>query len=259
MDKVNLHKEERAMHKRVANTLRDRIEKGVYRSDQLLPTELSLSAEFNVSRHTMREALKALVVEGLIERIPGRGTNIADRSSLASTWGIKSLEELIGEFVASDVNVLYKGLVHAKQFPQVAKVFSLRKSDSMFLLRRVMGNQKGPAVVNTLFTLLKYSKKIPPELIGAKPLIGQVEEYSKIQPFRARQVASAIASDAVFAKLLDVAIGTPLLQLRRTYLGRDGRPIEHTELVCRPDRYQQSVDFMRETKQISETTSRKRQ
>jgi GntR family transcriptional regulator len=247
MGSVSSNKEEKAMHKRVANTLRDRIARGIYRSDVMLPTEISLSAEFDVSRHTMREALKALVIEGLIERSPGRGTVISTQSVLSTTWGIKSLEELIGEFVASDVNVLYKGTVHAKQFPLAAKVFSLRKNASMFLLRRVLGNEKGPAVVNTLCTLLKYSQKIPPELIGARPLIAQIEEYCQVHPARARQVASAIASDSTFAELLDVDIGTPLLHLRRTYLGQDGRPLEHTELVCRPDRYQQSVDFMRES------------
>jgi GntR family transcriptional regulator len=109
--------------------------------------------------------------------------------------------------------------------------------------------------VNTLFTLLKYSQKIPPELIGAKPLIAQIEEYCQVQPVSARQVASAIASDATLAKLLNVDIGSPLLQLRRTYLGQDGRPLEHTELVCRPDRYQQSVDFMRESNRARDKKS----
>ena len=128
----------------------------------MLPTELSLATEFDVSRHTMREALKTLVLEGLIERSRGRGTVITSRSVLSTTWGIKSLEELIGEFFeASKIDVLYKGMVHAKQHPMAAKVFSLRANASLFLLRRVMGDAKGPAVVNTLFTQLKYAEQIP--------------------------------------------------------------------------------------------------
>lgn len=197
----------------------------------------------------MRDALKTLVLEGLIERSPGRGTVIASRSVLSTTWGIKSLEELIGEFFeTSEVNVLYKGIVHAKQFPSAAKVFSLRANASLFLLRRVMGDAKGPAVLNTLFTPLKYAEQIPPELIGVKPLIAQIEEHCRVQPARARQTASAIAADATTANLLKVDVGSPLLQLRRIYLDGDDKPLESTELVCRPDRYEQSVDFMRESK-----------
>ena len=52
--------------------------------------------------------------------------------------------------------------------------------------------------------------------------------------------------DADVAKLLGVRKGTPMLTLRRTYLSHDDQPIEYTELVCRSDRYAQTVDFYRE-------------
>lgn len=236
------------MHQRVASALRERISSGAYRENAMLPPELILSSEFNVSRHTMREALKALVLEGLIERRAGRGTVVSARSGMHASWGIRSLDQLIGEFVSSSVTVLYKGVVSAHDHPEAAQIFSLRKNGSLFQLKRVMGDKRGPAVVNTLFTLVKYAQRIPEEDVGYKPLIGLVEEYCLIQSARARQVASAIPADATFARLLGVRVGTALLQLRRTYLNSDNEPIEHTELVCRPDRYQQSVDFMRDNK-----------
>jgi GntR family transcriptional regulator len=242
-------KRKKTMHQSVASTLRERISYGIYPEDGMLPPELLLSAEFNVSRHTMREALKALVLEGLIERWPGRGTMISARSSLGEIWGIKSLEELIGEFVASNINVLYKGMVSAKQFPLAAEVFSMRKSGSLFQLRRVMGNNHGPAIVNTLFTLVKYAQRLPDDFVGDKPLIGLIEEYCCVQAARARQIATAIGADARSAQLLGVRVGAPLLLLRRIYLNSDDEPIEYTELICRPDRYHQSVDFLRGRKQ----------
>ena len=236
------------MHQSVASTLRERISYGIYPEKDMLPPELMLSAEFNVSRHTMREALKTLVLEGLIERSAGRGTVVSAHSGLGGAWGIKSLEEMIGEFAASDIKVLHKGLVPAKQFPQAAEVFSMRKNGTLFQLCRVMGDDRGPAVVNTLFTLVKYAQRLPDELIGYKPLIGLIEEHCRVQTVRARQIASAIGADARTGKLLGVGVGTPLLLLRRTYVNSDNEPIEHTELFCRPDRYQQSVDFLRDRK-----------
>jgi len=235
----------KTIHQRVAATLRDRIAKGIYPEDEMMPTELSLSAEFDVSRHTMREALKTLVLEGLIERSPGRGTVISSRSALEGAWGIKSLEELIGEFVASDVTVIYKGPVQAKKHMHAAKVFGLRRTDTLFQLKRVMGHNQAPAVVNTLYTLMKYARRLPEEMIGYKPLIALIEEYCKVQPTRARQVASAMGADSTAAKLLGVRVGTPLLVLRRIFLNSENEPLQLTELICRPDRYQQSVDFMR--------------
>ena len=57
------------MYQQVANILRDRIAYGIYPKDELLPPEMLLLSEFNVSRHTIREAMRMLVGEGLIERL----------------------------------------------------------------------------------------------------------------------------------------------------------------------------------------------
>ena len=53
------------------------------------PSERDLVQRFKVARMTVRQALDALVVEGLLERVPGRGTFVAqstagERASLSS-------------------------------------------------------------------------------------------------------------------------------------------------------------------------------
>lgn len=44
------------------------------------PSERELVQQFGVARMTVRQALDALVVEGLLERVPGRGTFVAQPS-----------------------------------------------------------------------------------------------------------------------------------------------------------------------------------
>jgi GntR family transcriptional regulator len=61
-------------HKQVAAELIKRISNGEYEAGQFLPSEPELTAEFSVSRHTIRMALRALYEKGLILTQQGRGS-----------------------------------------------------------------------------------------------------------------------------------------------------------------------------------------
>lgn len=54
-----------------------KIEEGVYAPGQMIPTEAELCRHFGVSRHTVRRALSELVQEGVVYRVPGKGTFVA--------------------------------------------------------------------------------------------------------------------------------------------------------------------------------------
>jgi GntR family transcriptional regulator len=66
------------MWQQVADHVRDEILNGTYQPGQPLPSEEALSAEFGVSRPTIREGIKTLVAEGLVEVSRPRGTIVRD-------------------------------------------------------------------------------------------------------------------------------------------------------------------------------------
>jgi GntR family transcriptional regulator len=233
------------MHAETARVLRDRIATGIYQVNELLPPEVLLAAEFNLSRHTVRAAMKALVDEGLIERQPGRGTVVSPRKP-GGTWGVKSINDLIGEFNESQIVVLKKGSVLVKTCPDVIPIFKLRANASVFSIERVISTKDGPMALNRLYTHPRYAVRLPADKIGYTPLIELIEEHCRVEAVRTRQVATALAATPHMATMLGIRPGSPLLALRRTYLDRDDEPIEYTELLCRPDRYEQKVDFLRE-------------
>src|SRR6266566_7551193 len=67
-----------SMWQQVADHVRDEILNGTYQPGQPLPSEEALSAEFGVSRPTIREGIKTLVAEGLVEVSRPRGTIVRD-------------------------------------------------------------------------------------------------------------------------------------------------------------------------------------
>nr|HPR08597.1 GntR family transcriptional regulator [Denitromonas sp.] len=65
----------------IKRDLKTAIEDGELSEGAQVPTELELMASYGVSRHSVRQALRDLEVEGYVERNPGRGTFVTPARS----------------------------------------------------------------------------------------------------------------------------------------------------------------------------------
>ncbi len=60
----------------IAQRLIEAIEAGEFAIGDLLPTEMELAAQYGVSRHTMREAVRELISRGMVSRRQDVGTRV---------------------------------------------------------------------------------------------------------------------------------------------------------------------------------------
>ena len=87
---------ETPLYRRVVDALRDDIASGRAAVGDRLPTEDALCRRFGVSRHTVREGLRALREEGLVASRQGAGTTVVRRAARPLyTYSIASIEELL--------------------------------------------------------------------------------------------------------------------------------------------------------------------
>lgn len=66
--------------RRIASDIQKQIDDGKLAPGEQLPTEISLSKQFSVSRFTIRQALASLERQGLVQIEHGRGIFVAERS-----------------------------------------------------------------------------------------------------------------------------------------------------------------------------------
>lgn len=93
-----------AKYLRLANILREQISSTIHTGDKKLPTEEVLSKRYGVSRQTVREALKVLKSEGLIETRQGSGTFIAMKNE-------GDLSKKIAVLISSDSDYIYPEMI----------------------------------------------------------------------------------------------------------------------------------------------------
>jgi DNA-binding LacI/PurR family transcriptional regulator len=69
------------LYLQLANFLRRQLAVGVWQLNDRLPPEIELCQQFDVSRGTVRQAMDLLVNQGLLQRIPGKGTFVTGINS----------------------------------------------------------------------------------------------------------------------------------------------------------------------------------
>lgn len=101
-----------------------------YNSGDQFPTEKELCHRFNVSRHTMREAMRDLVQEGYLYRIQGKGTfvsNLKVQVNAGKKMNFAALAKNSGYLPSIEYLTAYS--IHAKEIKQIAKKMGIRKQE----------------------------------------------------------------------------------------------------------------------------------
>lgn len=218
----------RPRYQLLAMRLREEIERGRYPLGSLLPTELQISAQFSVSRATVREAIRQLQVDGLVSRRAGIGTRVeASRPISQYTQSGSSIEELVSD--GSKIRML------PKEFDDVVAVGDLAqelrcKSGQGFL--RVSGpvvpaehdDESSPYYwvevhIGAAFAGVRDKLKDHRGLVA-----GLIETQYGERILEIRQAVGAVLVEPSVAKQLKVASGSPALRFRRWYYGSGPSP-----------------------------------
>lgn len=99
-------------YQQVKAYVKAQINLGVWRAGDSVPSEAVLQQQFGVSRMTVNRAVKELAVEGLVTRVRGSGTVVAQLHRISSTLAVRDIHE----------EVLERGHTHATQVLTVEKV-----------------------------------------------------------------------------------------------------------------------------------------
>jgi GntR family hexuronate regulon transcriptional repressor len=99
------------LYQQVAAAIERAIAEGKYAPGQRLPSERDLAEEFGVSRPTLRRAIIALEVRGLLEARQGSGVYVRQPSAAEAAPTLRDLD--IGAFEHAEARRLFEGEVAA--------------------------------------------------------------------------------------------------------------------------------------------------
>jgi GntR family transcriptional regulator len=235
------------LYHRLQVILRDRIATGAYREGDALPSEAELTKEFGVSRITAKRALDELSTEGLVERARGRGTTVI-RGAASGLGGpiIASIDGLLENLSAigreGSVELLEFGYLPAPH--HVALRIGL--SDGAVVQRAVRVRFVGgaPMSQSTSFVVEKVGRSFDEKALAMTPLIVLLARAG-VAIGSAEQSLTAVLADSIVAPRLRVAVGSPLIMIKRVLLDASDTPVEYLEALYRPDRFEYRMNLPR--------------
>src|SRR5579871_1502447 len=96
-ERPDVRRDRRTLVARTREDLVRRIRLGEFKPGQQLPSEPDLARSYDVSRVTVREALKGLQQEHLVFIVHGRGTFVADTPITPPVTRLQSVTELVAD------------------------------------------------------------------------------------------------------------------------------------------------------------------
>ncbi len=226
-------------HRTIERSLRERI--AVLHAGDPLPSDADLCAEFSVSRMTARSAMQRLADEGLILRLPGRGSFVAEPTSHRRADRLMSFSSEMTRLgrrpssliVAREIRPAWHAVATELQLPLGAAVV---------FLRRVRCADEQPVALETAVLIGQASAAIMAADLRHDSLHAVLAAAGWTLR-RGTALVTATLADREDAALLGVEPGAPMLVERRVIVDGRGMRVEATESRYRSDRYAIDVRF----------------
>ena len=218
-----------------------------------VPSERALCERFGVSRMTVRQAVDALVVEGVLERVQGSGTYVAPPKVDLQVRLASFTEEMTRRGMTASVKVLAAEEIGAE--PDIAAALELKPGAAVVHLHRLRFADDEPMAVEHTWL---PAGRLPGFIDDEPPTSVYVELAARgLIPDWGEDTIDAGEADHEEAELLTIRRGKPVLRIsRRAFTGNE--PIEYARSAYRSDRYTLWVPVARPDPAVMPRTARTR-
>jgi GntR family transcriptional regulator len=221
--------------------VRSKIEEGEYLPGTAIPSENKLAETFGINRLTVRNAVEALVNEGILHRVQGKGVFVI---------GNKNKYEEILEEHGGFINTLSFGRKNISIKEQTktlrpagnkyANHFDIEPEDLIFYVRHFTSSDEEPISTEEFFV----PKEILPELEVVNSSVFSMNDifaFYGIELYSMRQSMEIVSGVSKIRKMLDIPEGVALIMLTCDYRDRNGRLIAYSRSFIRSDKSSFSI------------------
>lgn len=223
------------LYRQIADQIREQIQSGALKAGDALPTELRLREQFGVSRVTVRQAIKLLVEQDVLESVQGSGTYVKEVKVNYDIYQLTSFDEKLQHLdVASHSEVLAFSII--KPPMAIAEALALSEDERVYYIKRLRYIVQKPVTLEETWMPLSLFPDLTYEVMqGSK--YAWMENSKNMLIDRSEQEIIPLMPTKEMVALLGVNADEPILQkVSKGYLA-DGTVFEFSRNTFRTDDY----------------------
>lgn len=223
------------MYRQIADALRQHIQEGELKPGDALPTESTLQEAYGVSRVTVRQALKLLTEQNIIESIQGSGSYVKEERVNYDIYQLTSFyEKLADRNVETHSDVQIFEVVKADAL--LAQTLLLATGEKVWHVKRVRFIKQKPVTLEETWMPLALFPDLTWEVMENSKY-HYIEQIKKMVIDRSEQEIVPVMPDEDVIAALGIDPAKPILEkISRGFL-KDGRVFEYSRNSFKSEDY----------------------
>jgi GntR family transcriptional regulator len=223
---MNLRKEAPIpLYHQLKTLIQKKIETGRLLPHEPIEPEWELSKRHQISRTTVRQAMKELEKDGLIYRKQGKGTFVSGpKISQRFVTMTSFTEECIAKGLRPSARLLEAKLVSANLV--TARELGVKKGEKVIHLHRLRFADAKPVGLNLSCVPYRLCPNLLEEDLTEKSLYRIIEDKYGVKITKVKRIMESVQADDRISKILRVKVGDPILKIEGVAYLKDGQPID---------------------------------
>ncbi len=228
------------VHVQLEKILKEILEDGKYKPGDRFFSENEIAREYNVSRMTVRRVMDDLQREGLITRVLGKGTFVAQRRFMEKlTELVGFTQDMIRKGLVPSTRVLEKKVMYPP--PKIKELLRLEKGEEVLFLKRIRYASGEPIALQNAYIPLKFFPGIETVDLEKESLYATFKKFGRPPLWANQNMEATVARDNRQTELLGITPGSAIMVTERLTYDSEENPIEFTVTFYRGENYQFTV------------------
>jgi GntR family transcriptional regulator len=223
------------LYLQIKEELRDEISRHVLKPGDRLPPESGLMARYDVSRITVRQALSQLQTEGLVFKVPGKGTFVSPEKVFQEIGRLEGFAEAMGKQGHGISNrVLSHKVIRCS--PLISQRLGVPADSYVTEIRRVRFLDERPVSLDITYLSVEIGEFLRgTDALEQRDIFSILEEDLQIRLSYADLKIEAISPDRETQQILEIVDGSPMLKIERLTHDASGQAVDFEFLYVRTD------------------------